>query len=226
LEAFVRFYMEREGIKYDRRGVDQTEARVPPMRSIWTYELGIVSVALYFCNLYSNTLKYLESCGVSKDLDRILLPEVMLVTSIIKCESTTSKGNVKPEKAHAGVDLLADEHESKLWRNWLLSSELTVVPSQSSSEILYVELQSRAVFPSPMGDVQRKAERGHANNAGKAAFVTRILLTSLHEFRDCGTITLKGSGGILCEAMAEVVELLASDFALAGLFKCASTQLT
>jgi hypothetical protein len=214
--------MEREGIKYDRRSVDQTEARVPPLRSIWTYELGIVSVALYFCNLYSNTLKYLESCGVSKDLDRILLPEVIPV----KCESTASKGNAKPEKAHAGVDLLAGEHESKLCGKWLLSSELTVVSSQSSSEILYVELQSRAVFPSPMGNVQRKAERGHGNNAGKAAFVTRILLTSFHEFRDCRAITLKGSGGILCEAMAEVVGFLASGFALVGLFKCASTQLT
>ena len=73
---------------------------------------------------------------------------------------------------------LADEHESKLWGNWLSSSELTVVSSQSSSEILYVELQSRAVFPSPMGNVQRKAERGHANNASKTTFVTRILLMS------------------------------------------------
>jgi hypothetical protein len=186
--------MEREGIKYDRRGVDQTEARVPPMRSIWTYELGIVSVALYFCNLYS-------SSSVNQQPQKV----------------TSSPRRLMP---------LADEHESKLWGNWLLSSKLTVVSSQSSSEILYVELQSRAVFPSPMGNVQRKAERGHGNNAGKAAFVTRILLTSFHEFRDCRAITLKGSGGILCEAMAEVVGFLASGFALVGLFKCASTQLT
>jgi hypothetical protein len=51
--------MEREGIKYDKRGFDQTEARLLPMRSIWTDKLGVASVALYLCNLYSNTLKYL-----------------------------------------------------------------------------------------------------------------------------------------------------------------------
>ena len=34
LEAYVRFYMEREGIKYDRRGVDQTEAPVLATRSV------------------------------------------------------------------------------------------------------------------------------------------------------------------------------------------------
>ena len=94
--------MEREGIKYDRRGVDQTEARVPPMRSIWTYELGIVSVALYFCNLYSNTLKYLESCGVSKDLDRILLPEVMSATSIISVNQQPQKVTPSPRRLMPG----------------------------------------------------------------------------------------------------------------------------
>jgi Prion-inhibition and propagation len=49
--------------------------------------------------------------------------------------------------------------------------------------------------------------------------VIKILLTSLHGFRACRIITLKGSGGILCEAMAEVVGFLASGFTLACLFK-------
>ena len=71
-----------------------------------------------------------------------------------------------------------------------------------------------------------KPERGHAGNAGNAAFVTRILLASLHEFRACRTITQKGSGGILCEAMTEVVGFLASGFDLTSLFRCALTQLT
>jgi hypothetical protein len=49
--------------------------------------------------------------------------------------------------------------------------------------------------------------------------VIKILFTNLHEFRACRIITLKGSGGILCEAMAEVVGFLASGFTLASLFK-------
>ena len=59
LEAYVRFYMEREGIKYDRREVDQTEARVLATRFNWTHELGVVPVTLYLRNLHSNTLQYL-----------------------------------------------------------------------------------------------------------------------------------------------------------------------
>ena len=48
MEAFVKFYMEREGIKYDS---NQTEARVLAVRSIWIHEPGIVFVALYLRNL-------------------------------------------------------------------------------------------------------------------------------------------------------------------------------
>ena len=58
-----------------------------------------------------------------------------------------------------GVDLLANEHEnvvSKRWGNWLLSSHLTLVSSQSSSEILYAKLQPRTVFSSPNSNIQRK----------------------------------------------------------------------
>jgi hypothetical protein len=59
LEAFVRFYMERGGIKYDR-GVDQTEARVLGVSSIWTHkwthELGVVSVHFISATCNFNTL--------------------------------------------------------------------------------------------------------------------------------------------------------------------------
>jgi hypothetical protein len=64
-----------------------------------------------------------------------------------------------------------------------------------------------------------EAERGYANNTGRAGFVIKILLTNLHEFRACRIITLKGSGGILCEAMAEAVGFPASGFTLVSLFK-------
>jgi hypothetical protein len=56
LEAFVRFYTEREGIKYDGRGVDQTEARVLPRRSIWIHELGVVLLHFISATFNSNTL--------------------------------------------------------------------------------------------------------------------------------------------------------------------------
>ena len=80
-----------------------------------------------------------------------------------------------------------------------------------------MELQSRDVLSYPYG--LSKVQQRLLTNAGKAAFVAKILLTNLHELRACRTITQKGSGGILCEAMAEVVGVLASGFTLAGLFK-------
>jgi hypothetical protein len=64
LGAFVRFYTEREGIKYD---TTRMKPECWPLRSNWIHELGVVSVALYLRDFqFQHPLIPERVCDVSK----------------------------------------------------------------------------------------------------------------------------------------------------------------